>query len=169
MPCQRLDDESLYTLLCEIEAIMNSRPLTYISTSQNDLEALTPSHLLLLRGSAEIIPGQFSEADSYSRRRWRCVQFLADQFWKRWRREFLPTLQSRQKWTRGSKNLQAGDIVLLTDETVPRGTWPMARVVQTFPSQDSVVRKVLVKTSTSEFMRPVQKLVLVLEYADLEW
>ena len=91
---QRVDDESLYTVFCEIESIMNSRPLTYISTSCGQVEPLTPGHLLFLRAGTGSVPGEFSEADSLSRRRWRQVQYLAQQFWTRWRREYLRSLQS---------------------------------------------------------------------------
>ena len=73
---QRLDDESLRTLFCEIESVMNGRPLTYISTSTGEVEPLTPGHLLFLRGVQGPIPGNFSEADSMSRRRWRHVQYI---------------------------------------------------------------------------------------------
>jgi hypothetical protein len=94
---QRLDDESLPTFLCEVEAILNGRPLTSVSNDPRDLEALTPNHLLLLRAGADLPPGMFTKEDCYSRRKWRHVQYLSDQFWRRWTREYLPLLQSRQK------------------------------------------------------------------------
>ena len=78
MPLQRsLDEESLRTLFCEIESVMNGRPLTYVSTTAGEVEPLTPGHLLFLRGTALPVPGNFTEADSLSRRRWRHVQYLA--------------------------------------------------------------------------------------------
>ena len=79
---QTLSDEGLQTLFCEIESIMNNRPLSYVTSSQGSVEPLTPSHLLLLRGGA-IPVTSFSEADSVSQRQWRRVQYLADQFWLR--------------------------------------------------------------------------------------
>ena len=115
MPTQRLDDEGLHILFCEIESVMNSRPLTYVSSSNGELEPLTPNHLLLLRGCGEAIPGGFSD-DRISVRQWRRVQYLADQFWIRWRREYLPTLQRRQRWVTRSKNVEQGDIVLIVDK-----------------------------------------------------
>lgn len=86
---QRLDDESLRTLLREVESVINGRPLTYISTCFSEVKPQTPGHLLFLRGAAGPIPGNFSEADSMSRRRWRYVQYLAKQFWSRCRNEYL--------------------------------------------------------------------------------
>ena len=167
MPTQQVDDESFSTLFCEIESIMNSRPLTYVSTSSGQVEPLTPGHLLFLRGCAQPIPGDFSEADSLTRRRWRHVQYLAQQFWYRWKREYLLSLQSRQRWTRTSRNVQLGDVVLLADQDVPRGQWRMGKVVKVFPSRDGLVRKALVKTSTSVYMRPINKMVLISTESDL--
>ena len=82
---QVLDDECLQTLLCEAESIINGRPLTKVSDDPNDLEPLTPNHLLLLRQNESLPPGLFEKNDTYSRRRWRQVQYLANVFWGRWK------------------------------------------------------------------------------------
>ena len=55
-------------------------------------EALTPNHLLLLQSEVSLPCGKFDDKDSYGRKRWRQVQYLADAFWRRWSREYLPTL-----------------------------------------------------------------------------
>lgn len=87
---QTLDDESLPTsLMCEIKSIMNGRPLTNVSNDPRDLEALTPNHLLLLRSGPIFPPGVFKREDCYSWRTWRQIQYLADQFWRRWTSEYL--------------------------------------------------------------------------------
>ena len=77
---QTLDDESLQTLVCEAESIINDRPLTAISDDPKDLEPLTPNHLLLLRQEASLPPGVFERSQLYSRRRWLQVQYLANVF-----------------------------------------------------------------------------------------
>ena len=165
---QRVDEESLRTLFCEIESVMNGRPLTYVSTSSDEIEPLTPSHLLFLRGGAGPIPGTYTGTDSLSRRRWRHVQYLAQQFWVRWKREYMLSLQSRHKWKREVSDVRQGDVVLLVDQDVPRGLWQMGRIVKTFPSQDGLVRKALVKTSKSAYLRPIHKMVLISPEADLD-
>ena len=81
---QELDEESLPTLMCEVESILNGSPLTNVSNDPKDPEALTPNHLLLLRAGPTLPPGTFTKEDCYSRRRWRQVQYLADQFWHSW-------------------------------------------------------------------------------------
>ena len=108
---RQLDDESLRTLMCEAEAIVNSRPLTVHNLNDPDsLNPLTPNHLLTMKTKVLLSPpGVFQSADLYSRKRWRRVQHLANQFWSRWRKEFLLGKQQRQKWTRDSKNLQVDD------------------------------------------------------------
>ena len=107
----RLNDENLNTLLCEIESILNSRPLTELSADPDDLEALTPNHILLLNNFATFPPGLFSRDDLYTNRRWKQVQYLANIFWTRWRRQYLPLLQKTQKWLKESRSLQEGDLV----------------------------------------------------------
>lgn len=77
---QCLDEESLRTVLCEVKAIINSRPITKASTDPNDLEALTPNHLLLLKTMPSLPPGQFQKEDIYARRRWRQVQYMSNLF-----------------------------------------------------------------------------------------
>ena len=125
---QPLDDEGLSTLFCEVEAIINSRPITRTSDDPADLEPLTPNHLLLFRSESNLPPGIFSSDDMYARRKWKQVQYLADVFWRRWTNEYLPTLQQRQKWTRPSRNFASGDVVLLVDDRSPRCSWRMGRV-----------------------------------------
>ena len=157
---QTLDDERLSTLFCEVESIINGRPLTVLSDDPKDESPLTPNHLLLLRGGPELPSGQFDQSDIYGRR-WRHVQFLSDQFWKRWVREYLPTLQLRQKWLQPKRNLRIGDVVLIAGENTPRKNWPMGRIIQTFPGADGLVRSAQVKTSWSILTRPVTKLCLL--------
>lgn len=129
---QILDYEGLSTLLIEVESIINSRPITQVSEDPKDLEASTPSHLLLLRSEVPLTPGVFRKKDLYPKGRWRQVQYLADQFWKRWSKEYLPLLQTRSKWHQEWRNLSIGDIVLLVDNICSRNAWPLARIVETF-------------------------------------
>ena len=159
---QRLDDEGLVTLMCEAEAIVNARPLTKVSDDPRDPEALTPNHLLLLRSGPALPPGGFSKSDCYSRRRWRHVQYLADVFWRRWMREYLPSLQQRQKWSHADRNFSVGDVVLLLDENLPRSSWPLGHILEVFPNQsDGPVRSVKFKTKSSILVRRIDKIVLL--------
>ena len=81
----------------------------------------------------------FFQADEYCRS-WRAVQLLADLFWQRWVKEYLPLLQRRQKWLQPQRNLKVGDLVLVCDEHAKRAAWPKAIVEETFPDGDGMVR-----------------------------
>lgn len=159
---QTLDDEGLATLMCEVESIVNRRPISKVSDDPKDMEALTPNHLLLLRSGPTLPPGVFRKEDTYSRRRWRQAQYLADVFWRRWVREYLPALQQRQKWINRQRNFAEGDIVLVVDDSAPRNSWPLGRILETQGnSRDGCVRRVKVKTRASVLVRPIDKIVLL--------
>ncbi|XP_062567165.1 uncharacterized protein LOC134229426 [Saccostrea cucullata] len=160
---QILDDEGLGTLMCEIESILNDRPITKSSDRYDDLEVLTPNHLLLMRIQPNLPPGVFTETDNYCRRRWRQVQYMANLFWNRWVKEYLPLLQERQKWHELKRNLKVGDVVLVVDSNAPRNSWPMGVVREIIPDRFGLVRQVKVKTATNVLTRPIDKLCLVLE------
>ena len=146
---------------------MNGRPITKVSDDAKDLNALTPNHLLLLRAGATIPPWVFSKDDNYSCRRWRQVQHLSNVFLHRWTREYLPSLQQRQRWNKLQLNLAVNDVVLLLDENLPRSVWPLGRVLKVYHNRkDGLVRSAKVKTRTSELMRPIDKIVL-LETAEI--
>ena len=154
---QTLTDDLLVTLMTEAESIINSRPLTPILLDPDAEEPLTPNHLLMMRSSTSP-PGLFKGTDCYSQKRWRQVQYLADQFWLRFRCEYLQTLQVRQKWHKKEPNFSVNDLVLMYDENAPRGSWPLGKVVEVYPDSQGNVRQVLVRTKTQTFKRPISKL-----------
>ena len=146
---QVVSDEVLSTVLAEVTNILNSRPLSRNSDSPLDEQPLTPNHLLHLRPCPSVPPGVFDKDDLSCRRAWRQAQYLANLFWRRWTREYLPTLLDRKKWTEPKRNLQIGDLVLVADETFSRGKWPLGRVVEVIASRDGWVRAAKVKTSAT--------------------
>lgn len=116
---QVLDNEALQTALCEVEAIMNDRPITTVANDLNDVEPLTPNHLLQLKTNPVMPSGLFKEEDLYSRRRRRQVHYLADLFWRRWVSEYLPIMQQRNKWNEIKMNFLPGDLVVIVDDSAP--------------------------------------------------
>ena len=158
---QTLDDESLQTLMCEAENIINGRPLTAISGGPKDLEPLTLNHLLLLRQEASLPLDIFKTDQLFSRPRCLQVQYLANVFWHKWKREYLPLLEQRQKWLRPRRNLSGGDSVLIVNEKTPRSLWPTGRVSEVYPDSSGFVRRVKVITKKSTLDRPVTKLCLL--------
>ncbi|KAJ8007682.1 hypothetical protein DPEC_G00096700 [Dallia pectoralis] len=160
-----LSHEVLCTLMAEVTAIINSRPLVDADYPL----ILTPSMLLTQKQSVPPPPGKFTEKDLF-KQQWRQVQSLANQFWSRWKREYLPTLQVRQKWQDSCPNIEDGDVVLLKDSKAARNDWPMALVTSTFPGEDGRVRKVELKVtrdgSSKKFFRPVSEVILLLRKED---
>ncbi|XP_033646855.1 uncharacterized protein LOC117306360 [Asterias rubens] len=164
-----LSHEVLCTFLAEVTAIVNARPLIPVSNDPELPFILTPARLLTQKVGAPAPFGEFTDKDLF-KRQWRQVQSLASKFWTRWKREYLPTLQSRTKWTETHRNLQEGDLVLLIDKQVVRNEWPLARVTSAFVSDDGKVRKIEVKVSSNvtvkKFMRPISEVALLLPKED---
>ena len=156
---QVVNDFVLVTLFTKAEALINSRPLTYVSNDVNDLEALTPSHFLIGRPNNNLSPCVTYEKDVTHRKRWKQVNALTQQFWNRWMHEYLPLLTKRGKWLKEEKSINVGDMVIIKDATLSRGKWPLARISKIFPSKDCIVRSVEVTTKSSKYLRPITKLI----------
>ena len=154
-----LTDPQLYTFLTETENIVNSRPLTHVSDHVDDMEALTPNHILLglHRNWASI--SNTDERDITSRKQWRQVQALRAQFWSRWTKEYLPTLTKRTCWRKDVPNMKVGELVLVQDDDIKRGKWPLARVIRVMPGRDGIVRVAEIKTRSGVYTRPTSKLL----------
>jgi len=156
-----VSDEVLSTAMVEVENLINSRPLTHVSVDATDPEPLTPN--LFLLGHANVAR-PFDRQDTPEldpRRKFQHSQLLASHFWRRWMKEYVPSLTERRKWLKDRKNLQEGDVVLIADPNTARGSWPIGRIVRPLPSADNVVRKALVRTGSGEYIRPVAKLCLL--------
>ena len=159
-----LTEEALHTFLLEVESTINSRPITPLSDDINDFEALTPNHFLLGRPSLNI---PIVEETQYNlRSKWQKVQSCFDLFWKRWIKEYLPTITERAKWRHPIRNIKEGDLVVVGEKDVPRYRWPLARVVTVVTSDDGVTRIAKIKTSNgSIYTRPTGSLGLLEEEA----
>jgi hypothetical protein len=157
---QLLSDEGLSTVLCEVERILNDRPITQVSSDPRDPVALTPADLLLLRGNTcQSLCRQ--DPDPPLRRWWRQAQYVADVFWRRWIREYVPQLIARQKWHTKSRDLRMGDLVLVADHNLPRGQWPLGIIQTATPGRDGLVRSVTIRTTKSTLKRPVTQVALL--------
>ena len=118
--------DEMHTLFCEAASIINNTPLYSTPPNPNEPMAICPASLLTLKDTPQPQPStSFSESDldSYGLQRWRRVQLISDQFWLRWRKHYLNTLQSRCKWTKKQPNVKAGDVVILKNKQAPRNNW----------------------------------------------
>ena len=153
-------EEAFLTAMTEVEAVLNNRPLTYISTDPQDPRPLTPNNFLnfAARGVGAFDAG---EQGRVIRKQWRHALQLADYFWSRWLKEYLPSLLGRNRMQQPTKTIKIGDIVVVCDSTSPRYSWPIGTVTQTYPGKDGVVRVVDVITSTGTYRRPVSKIAVL--------
>lgn len=161
-----LSHEVLTTLMAEVAAIMNARPIVPVSSDPDMPTILTPAMLLTQKVDSVSAPLEDIDLKDLYRSQWKQVQSLADSFWKRWRQEYLTTLQPRRKWQAEQASLQVGDVVLLKDKEAKRNQWPTGLVVNTFPGRDSRVRKVEVRVvqggTPRVYSRPATEVVLLL-------
>ena len=143
----------MQTLIKEVEAVLNSRPLVYVGEDINSRVTLTPGHFLTLNprigipesdvGENEYIPCESTGTKLLEM--WKQGQKLLDKFWNTWREEYLLSLRERTQSQIQSKRIQsshfptAGDIVLVKDD-IPRGCWKLAKVVSPVSSRDGETR-----------------------------
>lgn len=158
----RLAHEVLSTLIAEVTAIINTRPLAPISSHAESTFLLTPALLLTQKGCPNLPPPGTIDSTDLHRQQWRQVQYLANTFWSRWKRKYFPRLQSCSKWHYIHPNIKKGDLVLLKDDQVRWNDWPIVR--KTFSDQNGKVSRVDLKVTRSlsakPFLRTVSEIVL---------
>ncbi|XP_037942566.1 uncharacterized protein LOC119675439 [Teleopsis dalmanni] len=157
----RFTFEELGTALIEIEAILNSRPITPHSCDPSDYEALTPAHFLIvgpLKTLSEPSP-QYEAASLIDK--WSRITAVKHHFWRRWSRDYLNELQIRTKWTEEQSNITEGALVLIHEDNMPPQRWLMGRIVHCIRGPDNLVRVVDVQTPKGVIRCPIHKLALL--------
>ena len=159
---QHLTFEEFYTLLKQVEACLNSRPLLPIRDDPTDNLYLTPS-ILLTQSDSYIVPQpNYLDITITPLERHKRVRQMFQDFWRQWSLEYLQTLQEKYKWNTTQSEIKKDDLVFITDESMPPARWPLARVLKVFTGSDGLVRVASLRTSTSIIQRPVHKLIFLL-------
>lgn len=166
-----VSDEVLVTAMTGVEALLNGRPLTHVTTD--------PNHFIHGRSNPTLHLDHDVSVPISDKRRWLHVQTIFSHFWSRWLKEYVPNLIERRKWLRPRRNIQVDDIVIVVTPNAKRGTWPIGRVIHVITGQDQVVRSAEVKIirvllsrsnkknvsdppiSVTTLVRPVHKLCLI--------
>ena len=163
---QTTTDTVLHTVLVEVEGILNSKPLGYVSSDLADPDPVTPNMLLMGRLDSSLPQAIYCSSELLGRRTWRHSQILADHFWTAFIRYYLPTLQTRQKWKSDKENLDSGQVVMIVDPQYPRASWPIGRITEVYPGKDGKVRSAMVSIRGREYLRPVARLIPLPEITD---
>ncbi|XP_017461838.1 PREDICTED: uncharacterized protein LOC108355172 [Rhagoletis zephyria] len=156
-----LTAEEIVTLLVEIEAVLNSRPLAPLSSNPNDGEALTPAHLLIGCPLRALPPEKVPDSPSRCLDRWQLVCFHKQQFWRAWSKSYLLELQQRNKWAQPQPNVEPGQLVVVHEDNVPPQQWVLGRVTKTTTGADGKVRVADVTTKSGVIRRPIHKLAVL--------
>ena len=142
--------------------IVNIHPLLPISDDINDYDVLIPNNVLLGYKSRDInIKNGMQTGQIHYRQKWKQVQNIANMYWNRWLKEYIPTLTPCWKWTRQTRNFKIGDLVIIKSKYIPQNHWPLGRVIETFVGSDDIIHPVKVKTPSTELLRPSNSLYLL--------
>ncbi|XP_076375571.1 uncharacterized protein LOC143258910 [Megalopta genalis] len=150
--------EELNTFIIEIEAILNSRPLTPLSSDPNDLCALTPGHFLIGSALNTLPEVDITTTPSNKLSIWQHLQKLKRDFWARWYKEYLNELNIRHKWTSGSHDIKTGTLVLVKEDNLPPMQWALGRVLEVHPGTDGIIRAVTIQTVQGNIKRNIRQL-----------
>ncbi|XP_075990291.1 uncharacterized protein LOC142985934 [Anticarsia gemmatalis] len=146
--------EEMSTCLIQIEAVLNSRPLTPLSSDPNDFTALTPSHFLIGRPLLSVPCTQVTDNTHITRLdRWKRIQYIRQHFWGRFHNEYTSLLQAKSKWFVSRGEVKPGTLVLIKDKTTPPLLWSLGRVTKTYPGVDGVTRVAEMKTRRGTIRR----------------
>ena len=151
--------EEFGTLLTQIDACLNSRPLIAHSNEPNDFSYLSPGLFIIGNPLTSLPEPDFTNTTLNSLSRWQRVQRFNQQLWKRWSTDYFNSLQQRSKWRSQQPDLQPGMLVLLREDNLPPMFWRLAIISETFPGLDGHVRVVTLKNSSGQFKLPICKLV----------
>ena len=146
-----LDAEQLTTILAEIEAQLNSRPLTYLGADPDDYSVITPAQILIGRNLQACPTKDTRVSEQTSRaltKRFQYHRKLVNGFWKRWHAEYLKSLTPLKRWYKIGREIRKGDLVLVSEDRVARGQWSLARVEDAHTGRDGLVRSVTLRTSS---------------------
>ena len=158
----KLTYKELSTVLTQIEACLNRRPLTRMYCNDDGVEALTPGHFLIGRPIEALPDASDTDQPLTLLKRWHLCQTILNHFWKRWSGEYISSLQRYAKWKKSTRNIKIGDVVIIREDGLLPTKWAIARVVDIHPGQDNAVRVVTIRTSTSTYKRPVTKVAVLI-------
>ncbi|XP_024882812.1 uncharacterized protein LOC112461708, partial [Temnothorax curvispinosus] len=154
--------EEMSTVLCEIEAILNSRPLVPLTSDPNDLGYLSPGHFLVGSPLNSFPARNLTDVNTNKLLRWQVVEQMRQHFWHRWSSEYLNSLQERHKWKMSKgQQLKLDQLVLIKQQGVAPLQWITGRIEDIHLGSDGLARSAKVRTSKGSYVRPLSKLAIL--------
>ncbi|XP_075163025.1 uncharacterized protein LOC142235646 [Haematobia irritans] len=160
-PTRIPNEELLRGMMAEVENIINSRPLVYVPIDNENGEAITPNHFLVGSSNGMKPLAMYDDSGVALRNNWLYSQQYAERFWRRWVKEYLPSLTFRSKWHEKAKPISVGDLVIVVDPSSPRNVWLRGKVVETSIAKDGQVRSAKILTSNGVLVRPAARLAVL--------
>lgn len=158
---QKLTYEDFLTVINQIESILNSRPLTPLTSDVDDLSALTPGHFLIGRPFTSIVEPDVTNVSENRISLWQKTTKFVQLIWKKWYHDYLTTLHQRSKWCFDKQNIKVGDMVVIKEDNMAVCNWPIGRIVSVFPGKDGRIRVASIKTIRGVFKRPISKICIL--------
>ncbi|CAG9130680.1 unnamed protein product [Plutella xylostella] len=150
--------EEFTTALTQVEAILNSRPLTPLSSDPNDFLPLTPAHFLVGRPLTAPATADLRDKPMLRLTRYQRVEQIRQHFWARWSKEYVSELQQRIKWRTSSEDLKEHTMVLIKDDNLPPLKWSLGRITRVYPGRDGISRVADIRTANGTTRRAFSKI-----------
>lgn len=154
----KLTYEEMNTALTQIEAILNSRPLTPLSSDPADCTPLTPGHFIIGRPLTAIPERDLQHQSTNHLTRFQRIEQIRQHFWARWSKEFVAELQQRIKWRSCKDSLKLDSLVVVKEENMPPLKWRLGRVIAVHPGPDGIVRVADIRTSIGVIRRSFSRI-----------
>ncbi|GBP97211.1 hypothetical protein EVAR_67636_1 [Eumeta japonica] len=161
--------EELETVVIEIEAILNSRPLIPLSSNHDDLQVLTPGHFLVGEPLTSAVDVNARTPKLLLDKRWQITSEIKQKFWRKWTQNYLHELQQRSKWKSSSPNVIEGMLVIIKEDHAPVLQWPLGRIIKIYKGDDGHIRVCDIKTARGTFKRPIHKLAPLFNDSHIEY
>lgn len=162
LPTKTPNEELLQTLMCQVEFVVNSRPLTTVPLETEDSEVLTPNHFLLGSSNGFKTFSTIPNDREHLLESWKLSNKFMSTLYMKFIKQYLPTIRRRTKdFNPMAKEIEVGDVVVILDDNFTRSMWKKGIVLDVYKSRDGHVRKATVQTQSGVFERAAAKLAVL--------
>ena len=150
--------EEFSTVLAQIEAVLNSRPISPLSSDPDDMLPLSPGHFLIGRPLTAPAAEDLTSNPVHRLSRYERVEQIRQHFWQRWSKEYISELQTRTKWKSHKDDILPNTLVLIKEDNLPPLKWRLGKVINAIKGKDGVSRVADIRTSSGVIRRAFSKI-----------